>query len=113
MCFLPLPHSSPPLRPTPRYVATPLAGLLNVKEKIRLKATPNPVLEKFYASSTKHPKQVRCVPPAGGTGRRVLPATGMVLVLHPGAVGQVPGLPSPTWGLWELICTGLARRLGH
>lgn len=43
----------------PRYVATPLAGLLNVKEKIRLKATPNAVLEKFYAATTKHPKQVR------------------------------------------------------
>ncbi|NXX03297.1 CERS2 synthase, partial [Larus smithsonianus] len=41
----------------PRYVATPLAGLLNVKEKIRLKATPNAVLEKFYAATTKHPKQ--------------------------------------------------------
>ncbi|XP_017595539.1 PREDICTED: ceramide synthase 2 [Corvus brachyrhynchos] len=44
------------------YVATPLAGLLNVKEKVRLKATPNAVLEKFYAATTKHPKQVR----AGG-----------------------------------------------
>nr|XP_009666020.1 PREDICTED: ceramide synthase 2 [Struthio camelus australis] len=39
------------------YVATPLAGLLNVKEKIRLKATPNAVLEKFYVATTKHPKQ--------------------------------------------------------
>ncbi|NXF40717.1 CERS2 synthase, partial [Nyctibius bracteatus] len=39
------------------YVATPLAGLLNVKEKIRLKAAPNAVLEKFYAATTKHPKQ--------------------------------------------------------
>ncbi|KAK4807644.1 hypothetical protein QYF61_015990 [Mycteria americana] len=39
------------------YVATPLAGLLNVKEKIRLKATPNAVLEKFYAATSKHPKQ--------------------------------------------------------
>ncbi|NWR81761.1 CERS2 synthase, partial [Centropus unirufus] len=39
------------------YVATPLAGLLNVKEKIRLKAAPNPVLEKFYATTSKHPKQ--------------------------------------------------------
>ncbi|NXT91772.1 CERS2 synthase, partial [Anhinga rufa] len=48
----------------PRYVATPLAGLLNVKEKIRLKATPNAALEKFYASTTKHPKQVR-----GGGGK--------------------------------------------
>ncbi|NXE44019.1 CERS2 synthase, partial [Ptilorrhoa leucosticta] len=48
------------------YVATPLAGLLNVKEKVRLKATPNAVLEKFYAATTKHPKQVR----AGGRGGR-------------------------------------------
>ncbi|XP_041323350.1 ceramide synthase 2 [Pyrgilauda ruficollis] len=39
------------------YVATPLAGLLNVKEKVRLKATPNAVLEKFYAATSKHPKQ--------------------------------------------------------
>ncbi|NXG52624.1 CERS2 synthase, partial [Psilopogon haemacephalus] len=39
------------------YVATPLAGLLNVKEKIRLKASPNPVLENFYAATSKHPKQ--------------------------------------------------------
>ncbi|NWR59141.1 CERS2 synthase, partial [Bucorvus abyssinicus] len=39
------------------YVATPLAGLLNVKEKIRLRATPNAVLEQFYAATTKHPKQ--------------------------------------------------------
>ncbi|NWS64063.1 CERS2 synthase, partial [Chunga burmeisteri] len=39
------------------YVATPLAGLLNVKEKVRLKASPNAVLEKFYAATTKHPKQ--------------------------------------------------------
>lgn len=48
---------------SPRYVATPLAGLLNVKEKVRLKATPNAVLEKFYAATSKHPKQVR----AGGS----------------------------------------------
>ncbi|XP_015279981.1 PREDICTED: ceramide synthase 2 [Gekko japonicus] len=40
------------------YVATPLAGLLNVKDKVQLKATPNPVLETFYSSSSKHPKQV-------------------------------------------------------
>ncbi|XP_015677522.1 ceramide synthase 2 [Protobothrops mucrosquamatus] len=39
------------------YIATPLAGLLNVKEKTRLKASPNPVLEKFYSTSCKHPKQ--------------------------------------------------------
>ncbi|XP_063173207.1 ceramide synthase 2 [Candoia aspera] len=39
------------------YIATPLARLLNVKEKNRLKATPNPALEKFYSSSCKHPKK--------------------------------------------------------
>ncbi|XP_061462124.1 ceramide synthase 2 [Rhineura floridana] len=39
------------------YVAIPLAGLLNIKEKVRLKATPNPVLEKFYIASCKSPKQ--------------------------------------------------------
>lgn len=52
----------------PRYVATPLAGLLNVKEKVRLKATPNAVLERFYAATSKHPKQVR----AQGVPRGVL-----------------------------------------
>ncbi|XP_077176028.1 ceramide synthase 2 [Paroedura picta] len=40
------------------YVATPLAHLLNVKDKVQLKATPNPVLETFYSSSSKRPKQV-------------------------------------------------------
>lgn len=58
----------------PRYVATPLAGLLNVKEKVRLKATPNAVLEKFYAATSKHPKQVRAggspEVPGGGEGGR-------------------------------------------
>lgn len=57
--------------PFPRYVATPLAGLLNVKEKIRLRAAPNAVLEQFYAATTKHPKQVRPggVPPPVGARR--------------------------------------------
>ncbi|XP_028650936.1 ceramide synthase 2-like [Erpetoichthys calabaricus] len=40
------------------YVATPLANLLNVKDKVRLKATPNTVLEDFYISTSKHPKQL-------------------------------------------------------
>ncbi|XP_036622151.1 ceramide synthase 2 isoform X2 [Trichosurus vulpecula] len=39
------------------YVATPLAALLNVKEKTRLRASPNPTLENFYCTSGKHPKQ--------------------------------------------------------
>uniref|UniRef100_A0A8D2CEP7 sphingosine N-acyltransferase n=1 Tax=Sus scrofa TaxID=9823 RepID=A0A8D2CEP7_PIG len=40
------------------YVATPLAALLNVKEKTRLRASPNPTLEHFYLTSGKQPKQV-------------------------------------------------------
>lgn len=40
------------------YVATPLAGLLNVKEKTRLRAPPNATLEHFYLTSGKQPKQV-------------------------------------------------------
>ncbi|KAG8509236.1 Ceramide synthase 2 [Galemys pyrenaicus] len=40
------------------YVATPLAALLNVKEKTRLRAPPNPTLEHFYLTGGKHPKQV-------------------------------------------------------
>ncbi|EPQ08493.1 LAG1 longevity assurance like protein 2 [Myotis brandtii] len=39
------------------YVATPLAALLNVKEKTRLRAPPNPTLEHFYLTGGKHPKQ--------------------------------------------------------
>lgn len=40
------------------YVATPLAALLNVKEKTRLRAPANPTLEHFYLTSGKQPKQV-------------------------------------------------------
>ncbi|XP_019478640.1 ceramide synthase 2 [Meleagris gallopavo] len=39
------------------YVATPLAGLLGVKERVRLRAAPNAVLEKFYATTSRQPKQ--------------------------------------------------------
>ncbi|KAM7318305.1 ceramide synthase 2 isoform X2 [Alexandromys fortis] len=39
------------------YVATPLAALLNVKEKTRLRAPPNATLEHFYRTSGKQPKQ--------------------------------------------------------
>ncbi|XP_033715851.1 ceramide synthase 2 isoform X4 [Tursiops truncatus] len=39
------------------YVATPLAALLNVKEKTRLRAPLNPTLEHFYLTSGKQPKQ--------------------------------------------------------
>lgn len=44
--------------PFPSYVATPLAALLNVKEKTRLRAPPNVTLEHFYLTSGKQPKQV-------------------------------------------------------
>ncbi|XP_063109017.1 ceramide synthase 2 isoform X2 [Cavia porcellus] len=40
------------------YVATPLAALLNVKEKTRLRAPPNATLEHFYQTRGKQPKQV-------------------------------------------------------
>lgn len=68
-----------PRVPAPRYVATPLAALLNVKEKTRLRAAPNPTLEHFYLSNGKHPKQVGAAAPllwvwlslveTGGDGR--------------------------------------------
>ncbi|XP_069074621.1 ceramide synthase 2 [Pleurodeles waltl] len=40
-----------------RYVATPFSRVLGVKEKKKIKASPNATLEKFYKSSTKHPMQ--------------------------------------------------------
>ncbi|XP_063295969.1 ceramide synthase 2 [Pelobates fuscus] len=39
------------------YAASPLARILGVKDKVRLRAAFNPVLEKFYTQSSKHPKQ--------------------------------------------------------
>lgn len=39
-------------------MATPLAALLNVKEKTRLRAPPNATLEHFYLTVGKQPKQV-------------------------------------------------------
>lgn len=50
-------------------MATPLAALLNVKEKTRLRAAPNPTLEHFYLANGKHPKQVP-LPGLGGLGGR-------------------------------------------
>ncbi|NWU06308.1 CERS2 synthase, partial [Cephalopterus ornatus] len=47
------------------YVATPLAGLLNVKEKVRLKATPNAVLENFWLGATVGGRAVWGVGPVG------------------------------------------------
>uniref|UniRef100_H3BDW4 Ceramide synthase 3 n=1 Tax=Latimeria chalumnae TaxID=7897 RepID=H3BDW4_LATCH len=40
-----------------RFVATPLGKTLGIKETIRLKATENLVLEKFFFSHCKHPSQ--------------------------------------------------------
>ncbi|KAG8449839.1 hypothetical protein GDO86_016492 [Hymenochirus boettgeri] len=39
-------------------VAAPLGSALGVKDKVRLRATPNPALEKFYTCSSKLPRQI-------------------------------------------------------
>ncbi|CAJ0941705.1 unnamed protein product [Ranitomeya imitator] len=39
------------------YVASPFAKVLGVKDKVKLRAAHNPVLESFYKSCSKHPKQ--------------------------------------------------------
>ncbi|KAG9469923.1 hypothetical protein GDO78_019328 [Eleutherodactylus coqui] len=39
------------------HVATPLAKVLGVKDKVKLRAAHSPVLETFYKSCSKHPKQ--------------------------------------------------------
>ncbi|XP_066465343.1 ceramide synthase 2 isoform X2 [Eleutherodactylus coqui] len=39
------------------HVATPLAKVLGVKDKVKLRAAHSPVLETFYKSRSKHPKQ--------------------------------------------------------
>lgn len=44
--------------PPPRLVATPLASLLGVRDKRRVCAAPNPVLEVYFCSTSKHPTQV-------------------------------------------------------
>lgn len=36
----------------------PLASLLGVRDEKRVRAAPNPVLESYFLSSTKHPTQV-------------------------------------------------------
>lgn len=41
-----------------RTVATPLASLLGVKDKQRVLALPNPILESHFCSTSKHPTQV-------------------------------------------------------
>uniref|UniRef100_A0A3Q4HHW9 Ceramide synthase 2a n=1 Tax=Neolamprologus brichardi TaxID=32507 RepID=A0A3Q4HHW9_NEOBR len=40
-----------------RTVAIPLASLLGVSDKQRVRAPPNPVLESYFCSTSKHPKQ--------------------------------------------------------
>ncbi|XP_064424672.1 ceramide synthase 2 [Latimeria chalumnae] len=40
-----------------RYLALPLSKQFGVVEKPRLKVTPNPILEKFYATLSKYPHQ--------------------------------------------------------
>nr|XP_033776113.1 ceramide synthase 3 [Geotrypetes seraphini]XP_033776114.1 ceramide synthase 3 [Geotrypetes seraphini]XP_033776115.1 ceramide synthase 3 [Geotrypetes seraphini]XP_033776116.1 ceramide synthase 3 [Geotrypetes seraphini] len=41
-----------------RYVATPIAGAMGIKNKVRMKASPNPLLERFFNSACKHPSQL-------------------------------------------------------
>ncbi|KAA0715186.1 Ceramide synthase 2 [Triplophysa tibetana] len=40
-----------------RLIAVPLAHTLGVKDKVRLRASHNPVLEKYYNTHSKHPTQ--------------------------------------------------------
>ncbi|CAB1334537.1 unnamed protein product, partial [Coregonus sp. 'balchen'] len=40
-----------------RLVATPLAAVMGVKEKVRLTVSHNPTLESFYCNTTKNPTQ--------------------------------------------------------
>ncbi|KAM6959143.1 ceramide synthase 2a [Aplochiton taeniatus] len=40
-----------------RTVATPLASLLGVRDKARVRAAPNPVLEHYFCTASKHPSQ--------------------------------------------------------
>ncbi|CAL8396934.1 ceramide synthase 2 [Gadus morhua] len=39
-----------------RTVGTPMAGLLGVKDKHRVSATPNPALEAYFCRTSKHPE---------------------------------------------------------
>ena len=41
-----------------RTVAIPLASLLGVRDKQRVHAPPNPILESHFCSTSKHPTQV-------------------------------------------------------
>ncbi|CAM5136026.1 unnamed protein product, partial [Natator depressus] len=39
------------------FIAWPLGRKLGVRDKVRLNTTPNPVLETFYATHSKDPKE--------------------------------------------------------
>uniref|UniRef100_A0A674K6H8 Homeobox domain-containing protein n=1 Tax=Terrapene triunguis TaxID=2587831 RepID=A0A674K6H8_9SAUR len=41
-----------------RFIARPLGRKLGVRDKVRLNAPPNPVLETFYATHSKKPKEL-------------------------------------------------------
>lgn len=40
-----------------RFIATPLANVWGVRDKVRLAAEPNPVLEKYFCTKTRVPSQ--------------------------------------------------------
>ncbi|XP_026084633.1 ceramide synthase 2-like isoform X2 [Carassius auratus] len=46
-----------------RYVATPLASLLGLKETVRRRVTHNLMLESYYCNTTKNPTPVRMLQP--------------------------------------------------
>uniref|UniRef100_A0A452GJY3 TLC domain-containing protein n=1 Tax=Gopherus agassizii TaxID=38772 RepID=A0A452GJY3_9SAUR len=43
------------------FIALPLGRKLGVRDKVRLNAPPNPVLETFYATHSKKPKELICL----------------------------------------------------
>jgi len=42
-----------------RYVATPVASLLGIKETVRRRVTHNLTLETYFCNTAKNPPQVR------------------------------------------------------
>lgn len=44
-----------------------MAALLGVRDKQRVCATPNPTLESYFCSTSKHPTQVSIVPTSSFT----------------------------------------------
>ena len=51
-----------------RKVAVPLSERMGLREKVRRKPAPNPVLEAFYVTRKKPPKEVRPLAHALGVG---------------------------------------------